>query len=75
MVLGVLGLGFYDMLFSLLSSLVVFNNCMGGFECGGGTKFWTSPPLWFTCGEHEIDQDTYFLKELEALIFFPALKD
>ena len=37
--------------------------------------FFDPPPLWFTCGEHEIDQDTYFLKELEALIFFPALKD
>ena len=36
MVLGVLGLGFYDMVFSLLSSLVVVNNCMGGFECGEG---------------------------------------
>ena len=71
------------MLFSLLSSLVVFNNCMGGFECGGGDnsasgaseQILLTPPLWFTCGEHEIDQDTYFLKELEALIFFPALKD
>ena len=38
MALVVLGLGFYEMLFSLLSSLVVFNNCMGGFKCGGGDK-------------------------------------
>ena len=36
MVLWVLGLGFYDMLFLLLSSLVVFNNCKGVLIVGGG---------------------------------------
>ena len=38
MAFGVLGLRFYDMLFSLLSSLVVFNNCKGVLIVREGEK-------------------------------------
>ena len=79
--LGVLGLGSYDMLFTMLSSLVVFNNCMGVFECcldniasGASETLFLTPYFGLHAGSMKLTKTHIFLKNGWRLFSSPHLK-